>query len=237
MSLRIDWCGHDAAKHAVMNWHYSKKMPSGKNAYLGVWENERYRGAMIFGQGGGSGADGRRFGLKERGEVVELVRVALTRHETHVSRLLSISCRMIKKRFPGIRVVVSFADPAQGHRGGIYQAAGWSFLGRSAPGKKYLDACGKWHHERDVNESGVRWKFGSPRKSNKKSSMVRCVTVPGKYRYALGLDEEMRKVLASMALTYPKSVGSAESGTPVPTGRSGANPTPTLQIQAGDSEA
>jgi hypothetical protein len=44
-------CSHDAAKHAVMNWHYSRAMPTGKFVKLGVWEDSRFIGAVLFGRG------------------------------------------------------------------------------------------------------------------------------------------------------------------------------------------
>ena len=57
-------------------------------------------------------------------ECAELCRVALTKHETPVSKIISIACRMLKKAMPGLRLVVSFADPERGHVGVVYQGAG-----------------------------------------------------------------------------------------------------------------
>ena len=38
-TLRLDFCSHDAAKHAVMRWHYSRQMPKAKLVKVGVWED------------------------------------------------------------------------------------------------------------------------------------------------------------------------------------------------------
>jgi len=46
-SLHLDWCSHDAARHAVMRWHYSRQMPSCKLVKVGVWEDGRFVGAII----------------------------------------------------------------------------------------------------------------------------------------------------------------------------------------------
>ena len=51
MNLRLDWCSYKAAKHAVMNWHYSKTMPIGKLVKIGVWEDDKFIGVVIFGLG------------------------------------------------------------------------------------------------------------------------------------------------------------------------------------------
>ncbi len=60
-------------------------------------------------------------------ECAELCRIALAKHETLVSRILSIAVRMLKREMPGIRLLVSYADLNQGHVGKIYQASNWVF--------------------------------------------------------------------------------------------------------------
>lgn len=49
--LRIDWCSYDAAMYAVQHWHYSRSLPCSKTARLGVWENEKFIGAVVFAWG------------------------------------------------------------------------------------------------------------------------------------------------------------------------------------------
>jgi hypothetical protein len=60
--LRLDWCSHAAAKYAVEHWHYSQTMPVGKLAKIGVWEDNKYIGAIIFGLGGAALVMGRHTG-------------------------------------------------------------------------------------------------------------------------------------------------------------------------------
>lgn len=240
MNLLVDWCSHAAAKHAVMNWHYSRTMPAGKNVYLGVWEDNSFRGAIIFGSGGGDATNGTRFGLRESLDVVELVRVALRSHQAPVSKMIAFSIRKLRKQLPGIRLIVSYADPYAGHVGKIYQAGGWVYLGRSGRSPIYYDHSGKKYNSRVVSKKGKKMQFGKMTKCLTPTDMALTVRPPAKFLYAYPLDSEVRTRLQAMALPYPKSVGSAESGTPVPTGGSGAIPTPTLQTKAaddGESEA
>ncbi len=75
-SLKLAWCSYEAARLAVEHWHYSGLMPRGKNARLGVWENGKFVGALVFGMGVGTA--GRAFGLG-RFEATELMRIALRR--------------------------------------------------------------------------------------------------------------------------------------------------------------
>jgi len=62
-------------------------------------------------------------------DVVELSR--LVRHDDcriPLSRLISLACKQVKKE--GIDLLVSFADAAEGHHGGIYQACSWNYHGQ-----------------------------------------------------------------------------------------------------------
>ena len=121
-TLKIDWATHEAAKFAVEKWHYSRCIPKSKLAKFGVWEDGKYIGAVIYGVGATADLV-KRYGL-EPIQGCELVRVALTSHKTEVSRIVAITLKLLKAKFSGLRLVVSFADPAQGHHGGIYQAGG-----------------------------------------------------------------------------------------------------------------
>jgi hypothetical protein len=145
--LKIDWATHEAAKYAVMHWHYSKAMPAGKNVYCGCWENGKFIGVVIFGMGSGNSTNGRAYGLKESHEIAELVRIALSNHETPVSRIVKITIQFIRRQSPGLRMIISMADPVHGHVGGIYQAGNWIYTGTTKPDVQYY-RDGKWMHHR-----------------------------------------------------------------------------------------
>ena len=129
VELRVDWCSHEAAKYAVEKWHYSKTMPVGKMLHFGVWERDRFVGCVIFARGANLFV-GDAYGLKQT-EICELVRVAMTTHDTPVSQVVAHCLKMLAAGNPGIRLVVSYADSEQGHHGGIYQAGNWLYVGRS----------------------------------------------------------------------------------------------------------
>ena len=199
IGLKVDWCSYAAAKHAVMNWHYSQSMPAGKLAKLGVWENDRFIGAIIFGRGG-IFKIGLPFKMTQR-EVVELVRVALRDHRTPVTRIIKIALKMLKAQSPGLRIVVSFADGDQGHIGGIYQGGNWRYLGKvDCPSGMTIN--GENMHPRSVvskfGTRSVKWLRDNIDPS------AELVYGKGKYKYAMPLDEGARKILESMAKPYPK---------------------------------
>lgn len=136
MTLRLDWCSHKAAKYAVEHWHYSKQLPVSKKASVGVWENGRFIGAVIFSWGANPNLAGA-YRL-QMNECIELVRVALTTHHAPVSKIIAIALRLLARKFPSIRLVVSFADRNQGHLGTIYQAGNWIYAGETAPKWDYM---------------------------------------------------------------------------------------------------
>lgn len=219
-SLKIDWATHEAAKYACENWHYSKCIPKSKLIKLGVWENESFVGCVIFGYGATS-ALGAPYGLTMQ-ECCELVRIALRKHLATVSRIVRIALLFLRQKCPGLRLVVSYADPAQGHFGGVYQAGNWVYTGRSASTVCYRDPAGKvWHGRR-----------ASPKPNRQKqlvTSAWKKIVQEGKHRYLMPLDDAMRKQIEPLRKPYPKRVTSADSGTSaIQAERGGASPTVTL---------
>jgi len=220
MALRLDWCGHDAAKYAVEHWHYSRCMPSGKLVRVGAWEDERFIGAIMYGLGA-TPMLCRPYGLAIN-QVAELVRVALAPHKAPVSRMMAISLKMLRKFCPGLRIVVSFADTNEGHHGGIYQATNWIYAGRS-DAAKFGVLNGKVIHPRTISEMVKR----DPSVRSRMTWTVK----QGKHRYLMPLDDSMRAFCAKLAQPYPKRAGSKANVAPVhQTGEGGVTPTPALHL-------
>jgi hypothetical protein len=195
--LHLDWCSHDAAKYACEKWHYSGTLPTGKNNYVGVWENTQFIGVIIFGLGA-SASLCKPYSLGVF-EVCELVRVALRQHVTPVTRMISIALKLVRKKNPGLRLCVSFADPYQGHVGGIYQGGGWIYSGTSSPSMMYRLPDGTMTHERRWSGQGWNAKKTPPAGTVK-------VKVPGKHRYLMPLDNEIRAQVEPLRKPYPKNI-------------------------------
>lgn len=222
--LKLDWCSHSAAKYAVEKWHYSRRMPIGKLVKVGVWECSQFIGCVLYARGN-TPTLGDRYGLSIL-EVCELVRVALREHVSPVSRIIALSLRMIKRFCNGLRLVVSFADPTQGHLGSIYQAGGWIYTGESEPSWQWLHD-GRWKHNREIT-SGA---FGGKRKVQNYSDLPKR-QMPGKHRYLYPLDAEMRARILPLAKPYPKRATSISNAPVDQTGDSGSRPTVALHPHA-----
>jgi len=203
VELCIDWATHEAAKYACEHWHYSGCLPGSKIClFVGVWEDKKYTGVVIFSPGA-TPSLGATYGLVQT-SCTELVRIALTNHKSEVSRIVAIALKFLKSRSPGIRLVVSFADPQQSHHGGVYQAGNWIYTGTSSANSVWQDPSGKIIHPRSLTASDFNGgKKKSPPVGSKK------IKLPGKHRYLMPLDDEMRKQVLPLAKPYPKRVKQA----------------------------
>jgi hypothetical protein len=76
--------------------------------------------------------------------VLELSRLwAPDGHEPNeLTRLIASAARLLRKDAPACELLVSFADPNQGHTGGVYRAASWHYCGQSSERRGYRTADG-----------------------------------------------------------------------------------------------
>jgi hypothetical protein len=196
MSLLVDYCNHKAAKYACENWHYSECIPPIKNVTFGVWEKEVFIGAVVYSRGV-NGSIGSFVGLGQE-EAVELTRVALTDHNAPVSQIVSYTMDMLKKKDNGLRMLVSYADPAQGHHGGIYQAMNWYYIGQTEPSTQLYDEDGNAVHQRTKNMATTN----NYSTKDKYESLERR-KVPGKHKYVYPLDSEIQAKVKDLSKPYP----------------------------------
>ena len=215
--LKLDWCSYQAAKYAVERWHYSHRMPKSKLAKIGVWEDDRFIGVIIFGVGATSDLV-KQYSLRST-EGCELVRVALDSHSNTVTRMFKVAISMLKRQSIGLRLIVSFADPEVGHVGGIYQGGNWIFTGRTSQSDEYIYRGRRWQGR------SFRNKF----KRMENHPLVKKVKGSAKLRYLYPLDKAMRRQIEPLRQPYPKRVTSIGSDVPaVQAGEPGASPRVTL---------
>lgn len=234
--LVIAPCSHEAAKYAVMHWHYSKRMPKSSLIKYGVWEDGQFIGAVIFGMGA-TITYGKSFGVGQF-EICELVRVALREHKAPVTEVVARSLKILKQNNPGLRVVLSFADPNFGHHGGIYIAGNWIYLGVTKNAHMFV-IDGEEVHPRTV--SGFVRQYGGLRPGESRVQFLQRTMDPGascvvpipKHRYAYPLDRGMRRVLSKRALPHPAPCGRGVDGDTPGFRPGGAGSTPVVRSLEG----
>lgn len=191
--LYIDYCTQKASEYAVFKWHYSQRMPKSKLVRFGVWENGEFIGSVIYGLGANpkSGA----FLNIQNFECPELVRVALSKHKTPVSKIVSFTLKKLKKDFPKLKAIVSYADPEQEHKGKIYQAMNWYYVGTTAKAKVYIEN-GKEIHSKTISD---RIRFGKLAKDHNLDYKV----TEGKYKYVYLFDKSLFNLIKDKIQKYP----------------------------------
>lgn len=207
MFLRLDWAKHDSVRFACENYHYSKSVPTPPLVKIGVWENKIFIGVICFSRGASSSLFSP-YGLKQT-EGCELTRIALKKHQSPVSKIVKIAIKMLKKKCPKIRLIISFADPNQGHNGSIYQAGNWIYSGRTAESFKYVDSVGRTWHSRQVSEKGFNIQYGLKRLCPRPSECQKIKEL-GKHRYLMPLDGETKLKIIKFSKPYPKRVASKD---------------------------
>lgn len=218
MNLHLDWCSQKAAKYAIEHWHYSKVLPVGDSVKIGVWENNIFKGIILFSRGANPYIY-KPYNLMKN-EVCELTRIALSIHITPVSQLVKIAIKLLKKKCPDLKLIISYADMNQNHIGIIYQAGNWIYTGMSKSTPLYFYR-GRWMRQRQLsslkNMSLAKFK-GLTRKQL------------DKFRYLMPLDSETLEKIKHLQKPYPKKCGSLIEGQQAPPAEDGAIPILPLQI-------
>jgi hypothetical protein len=119
------------ANALVRRIHYSGKVVPNSQLHFGVFLNNKLEGAMSFGPS--MRKDLIKTLVKGTGwnDFLELNRMAFSEAlpRNSESRALSIAFKLIKKNYPHIEWVISFADGTQCGDGTIYRASGFNLTG------------------------------------------------------------------------------------------------------------
>jgi hypothetical protein len=217
-------CSREAADFNCRAYHYSRCLPAGRALFYGVWQDGPHTGCVVVSRGACANI-GRPFGLRQD-QVAEVTRIALRPgHVAPVSQVLAVVVRLLRRSNPGLELLISYADQRQGHHGGVYQGAGWVYLGETGREATLL------LHGRETHARTVSSRFGTRDVQWLRTNVdpqVRRIDCPPKHKYALGLTPSMRVRLAALARPYPRRERKADSGRPVPNGRDGASPIRSL---------
>lgn len=201
MSLRLDWVDHKAALYACEKWHYSRKISKFKNNYIGVWEDEKYIGCVVFGNGANHNI-GSPYGLTNN-ECIELTRIALNKHNTPVTKIVSIAFKLLKQKNPNLKLIVSYADVDQNHIGGIYQGGNWVYAGLCNVGTRSAFIIhGKKTHNKTIHSKGVIQSLSEVKKHLDPNATE--FFTNGKHKYLYPLTDDMRSKIEPLRKPYPK---------------------------------
>ena len=128
--LRVMPVSISVARGVIEKHHYLHSLPGGTKMALGVMAGERLVGALTLGVGpynAPSLVEG-----AHNDDYLALTRLWLSDELPYnsESRVLGVLLRALR-RHTNLKFLVTYADPAQGHLGLIYQATNWVYTGLS----------------------------------------------------------------------------------------------------------
>ncbi|WP_225427331.1 Mom family adenine methylcarbamoylation protein [Ligilactobacillus murinus] len=209
MTIRVGYATKEATKYACQNWHYSKCVPAGSLFSVGVWEDNHFLGVVIFSHGANNKI-GNAFSLSQH-QCVELTRIALRSHKgVFVSEIMAKAIKFFKQKNSNVILIISYADPKQKHKGGIYQATNWLYVGVTK-GSTEMIINRKQRHGRSVS-SMIRSLSKKYKYDGRQLEFIRKyvdanakeVKVIGKHKYLMPLTKKARRKLKKYAQEYPK---------------------------------
>jgi hypothetical protein len=189
-----------AAKQIVVRHHYLHSLPGGTKLAFGAFVEGKLLGAITFGVGPYNA-----FALVEGAhpdDCLTLTRLWLSEKlpSNSESRVISVCLRYLRK-YTALKFIITYADPAQGHVGTIYQATGWIYTGLSEATPQFDIGDGVARHSRSLAHA-----FGSHSLKYLSGCGLKIKVLPRipKHRYVYFLDKNCRNRLRALVLPYPK---------------------------------
>lgn len=176
LQFRIKPIENQAAEQWVTKWHYSKRIPTGKNISYCLYANGEPYAVIVFGIGVNP-YQAQFLGVARVLEIKRMCRSEPRLDGFPLSKFISIASKMVMEVFP-YDCLIAFADPEQGHEGTVYKASNFIFHGLTNA---------EWHLEdEDGNKRHRRYAFRHARRNN------------------LSVSESRDQLRVKRALTKPK---------------------------------
>jgi hypothetical protein len=173
------------AQNTIIKYHYTHSIHRGKTHYF------KYKNAILsYSIPANNNISTYLLGTK--GIVWELSRMyAPNNHEPNLlTKAISLTIKELKKMYPKLDAVISYADPNEGHSGHIYKAASWLYLGQSQETRMYMDNHGNIKSRRSFHSMSKQYT-----KQEIKDMGYTQVKREGKHRYARAISKRAKKAL------------------------------------------
>jgi hypothetical protein len=228
--MRLEKASYKAISYACLHFHYAKRIPAQPMTGINIFNDiGEWCGVVVFNIGIGNIS--KPFNLPN-GAVCELVRVALNGKQETTSKAVSLAMKFFKKLNPLCKLLVSYADSDQSHKGTIYQAMNWYFISAHNTGDKFIDPkTGKDIHSRAHSPKGFNVQFGIKKKVLNTQDLTRIKTGV-KYKYIFPLDKSLIPMCKDMAKPYPKPASVVQGSTSGNQSEDGGRPDPDALNQS-----
>lgn len=203
--MRLSIATPKAYNYACEKFHYAKATPVVKVAFNVFNDENEWCGVIIYGSGANCNIatpyD------KWQGQVLELVRVALNGKQKHgeTSKAVGLSLKMLKKMFPWIDLIVSYADLDQEHIGTLYQSTNWIYEGiKNVNTVSAFIINGKKTHPKSCYSKGWKQSLLWLRENVDKNAEE--FITKGKHKYLYPMTKEIKKRVEILRKEYPKKI-------------------------------
>ena len=145
LQFKIRPIRNETAEQWVVRWHYSHRIPTGKNICFGLYANNEMYAAIVYGIGVNP-YQAKFLGVER---VLEIKRMCRSEPPLNypLSRFIALTAKMAAKEYP-YDCLIAFADPEQGHEGTVYKASGFKLHGMTNAEWHLEDENGEKRHRR-----------------------------------------------------------------------------------------
>lgn len=190
----------EANEYIVKN-HYSGKFYNATYIHLGLFVNEELKGVLQYGYAMNPASCGSVVEGTKQDEYLELNRMHLQDNigEYVESQSVSMSIKYIKKKYPKIKWIQSFADERCGGFGIVYQACSFDYYGEHD--SIFWELDGEIYHNSLMTRDPKLSKSAKYIQDNKERATSHKLR---QFRYIKFLDQREKKKCLLKQCQYPK---------------------------------
>ena len=192
------------ANDLIVKNHYSGKFYNATYIHLGLFVDNKIKGVLQYGYAMNPASCGSVVEGTKKNEYLELNRMWLADGigQYPESRAISYSIKYIKRKYPKIKWIQSFADERCGGFGIVYQACSFNYFGEHTSDFWELNGVVYHNIQMTVSKESKRYsgeaKFLQENKSKAKKMNLR------QFRYIKFLDKREKKKCLLKEQPYPK---------------------------------
>tara|TARA_R100001015_G_C4596508_1_gene151697 strand:+ start:464 stop:1180 length:717 start_codon:yes stop_codon:yes gene_type:complete len=188
----------------IVKNHYSKKFYNATYIHLGLFVNEEIKGVLQYGYAMNPASCSSVVEGTKKNQYLELNRMWIADGIGNYpeSRAISYSIKFIKKKYPKIRWIQSFADERCGGFGIVYQACSFSYYGEHKSDFWELD--GVVYHNIQMTVAKESKRYAGSAKYLQENKDRACKLNLRQFRYIKFLDKREKKKCLLKEKPYPK---------------------------------
>jgi hypothetical protein len=193
------------ANKIIIENHYSKKIFNNSYIHLGLFENNNLYGVLQYGHLLNNNSVGSIVLNTENGAALELNRMWLSdeiKIKYAESQAISYSIKYIKRKFPKIKWIQSFADERCGGFGIVYQACSFNYYGEHL--SEFYELDGEVYHKIMFTNNGKSASNSAKAKYLKENKEKAIKYQLRQFRYIKFLDQREKKKCLLTEQPYPK---------------------------------